>query len=394
MKKTLLLVIITAIGVSMFFNWQELGQSPSGNDLTKIQSSKNYDLTQGRFINQEESNTPRKGSGLSYKLIKEWLTKGTERTPKKSLPQVTPQIELFLAQNEELNVIWFGHSSFLINMDGNIILVDPVFSEAASPIKSMIKRFQPPALSLEELPKVDYILISHDHYDHLDMESIKFFANKPVTFVTPLGVGSHLKKWGVNENNIVERDWWQDFTIGDFSFTATPAHHFSGRKGIDANKTLWASWVLKSAHHSVYFSGDSGYGSHFKEIGQRLGPFDVAFIESGQYNENWQDVHMLPQESVKAFKDLKAEKYFPIHWGMFELALHTWYEPIEQLYHYSQQENFELIAPKLGEIINTSKPTDHALWWHDVIHQKSFLAEETVKPLAEKAETIKVIAEY
>lgn len=348
----------------MFFDWNEFGKSPSEGDLARIQASTNYNPETGHFENRTPQQiTEKTENNFDWKVIKEWFTPGLDRVPINKLPELKPDLEAFLEPSKDLKTIWFGHSSFLINMGGNIILVDPVFSEAASPIKSFVKRFQKPVLDLEELPEINYILISHDHYDHLDMKSVKFFVNKDVRFVTPLGVGSHLKKWGIHEAQITEKDWWQTADFGSIKFTATPAHHFSGRNGFDANATLWASWVINNNVHNVYFSGDSGYDSHFKEIGDKYGPFDVAFIESGQYNENWKDVHMLPSEGVQAFRDLRAEKYFPIHWGMFELALHTWYDPIKQLYHYSKLENFDLLAPKIGQIVNINYPDANEMWW-------------------------------
>jgi len=357
-------IIFFVLGVVMLFNWNELGKSPQGSDLVRIKESNNFNSEKGMFVNiQPQIISQEKKKGFDWQLIKDWFSPGIDRVPSANLPELKPDLAAFVQGSEQLQTIWLGHSSFLINMNGNIILVDPVFSQAASPIKSIVKRFQKPVLALEELPDIDYILISHDHYDHLDMQSIKFFADKEVKFITPLGVGSHLKKWGVNESKITEKDWWQTADFASIKFIATPAHHFSGRNGINANSTLWASWVIQSQSHNVYFSGDSGYGAHFKDIGDKFGPFDVAFIESGQYNEKWQDVHMLPSEGVKAFKDLQAEKYFPIHWGMFELALHTWYDPIEQLYSFSKSENFELLTPKIGQLVNLAQPESNEMWW-------------------------------
>jgi len=357
-------LVIILLGVTMLFNWNELGKSPRGADLMKIEKSKHFDKVKGRFFNIEtQVTTQDEKKGFDWQLMKDWFSSGVDRVPLAKLPEHKPDLADFAQGAGQLKTIWLGHSSFLVNIDNNIILVDPVFSSAASPIKSLVKRFQEPVLTLEALPEIDYILISHDHYDHLDMKSIKHFADKTVKFITPLGVGSHLKKWGVAQSKIIEKDWWQTVDFDGIKFIATPAHHFSGRNGLDSNSTLWASWVIQSESHNVYFSGDSGYGSHFRDIGDKYGPFDVAFIESGQYNEKWQDVHMLPSEGVKAFKDLKAEKYFPIHWGMFELALHTWYDPVEQLYALSKQENFDLLTPKIGQLVNIDQAVISELWW-------------------------------
>ena len=298
-----------------------------------------------------------------WTIMKKWIKGAKDTIPEEKLVEEKPDLNEFLKPADDIKTIWVGHSTFLLNMNGVIILVDPVFSKSAAPVNFLVRRFQDPVLRLEELPEIDYILISHDHYDHLDMQSIKHFKSTQAKFVTPLGVGSHLKGWGIAEDRIVEKDWWASANFEDIKFIATPAQHFSGRGFSDKNETLWASWVIQTKDHKVYFSGDSGYDTHFKDIGDKYGPFDVAFIESGQYNKMWQAVHMLPKESVKAFKDLKATKYFPVHWGMFKLAMHAWYEPVEKLYQYSKTENFELIAPRLGQVVNINSPKPLETWW-------------------------------
>ncbi len=308
-----------------------------------------------------------KDRNYSLSSILEFFSERKDGVPSKKLPEVKPDMELFLKPSNDLKAIWFGHSSFLLNMDGKIILVDPVFSGSASPFSFAVKRFQEPVLNLEELPDIDFLLISHDHYDHLDMKSVEFFRDKGGTFIVPLGVGSHLKGLGIQEGKIIERDWWESIKLDDVEFISAPAQHFSGRGLTDENKTLWASWIVRSPNHNLYFSGDSGYDIHFKEIGEKYGPFDVAFIESGQYNEKWPEVHLLPAQAVRAYHDLKAKKYFPVHWGMFELAYHTWYDPIEKLHKLSKEQNVDLLAPKIGQIVSVKE--DHFLekWWKDIL---------------------------
>ena len=346
------------------------GTRPSEVERAKFNQSRQYNTTKGIFQNRvpEVLAIMRKRS-MNFKTFYEFMKGNKNAKPENKLPEVKPDLAEFLSTSSNLKSIWFGHSTFLLNMSGKIILVDPVFSASAAPVSFMVKRFQEPVLSLEDLPKIDYILISHDHYDHLDMKVMKFFAQKNVKFITPLGVGSHLIGWGVKSENIVERDWWEGITFDDLTFTATPAQHFSGRDGVHDNETLWASWVIKDANNSVYFSGDSGFDTHFKEIGDKFGPFDVAFLENGQYNELWQEVHVLPEESSQAFLDLQGKRMVPVHWGMFDLSLHSWYEPIEQLEEQAKLKNINLLTPKFGQIVYTKKDNIFEKWWKQFINQ-------------------------
>ena len=341
-----------------------LGSRPSAADKAAFTSSSQYNQLSGLFENRRPNIIAELNNNeMSWKLIKDWLFGGKDRAPESKLPEVKPDMAEFLQISDELKVIWFGHSSFLLNMAGTLILVDPVFSNNASPLSFMVKRFQKPVLALHELPPIDVIVISHDHYDHLDKASIKHFIDKQTRFITPLGVGAHLRGWGIADERILERDWWQSASIDGVTFTATPAQHFSGRDGLHSNETLWASWVMQSQSHNIYFSGDSGYDTHFKTIGEKYGPFDVAFIESGQYNQNWRAVHMLPEESIAAFKDLNAKNYFPVHWGMFDLSMHTWAEPIERISALAASNNINLLAPRLGQVVNVNKPHSLQHWW-------------------------------
>ncbi len=305
---------------------------------------------------------------MSFKTLKEWFTDTEKRTPKKPLPEIKPDLNEFLKPCSDLKVIWFGHSTFLLNLLGKIILVDPVFSNNAAPVTFFAKRFQPPVLKLQELPEIDYMIISHDHYDHLDKETMKFFAKKKskTRILTALGVGNHLTKWGIKRELISEFDWWEGTKLDDIEFIATPAQHFSGRTLRDRNKTLWSSWVIKTANHSIYFSGDSGYDIHFKEIGDKYGPFDIAFMENGQYNQKWRAVHSLPEESVQAYFDLKAKRFFPVHWGMFVLSLHSWREPVDELLRLSKEREVNIVTPILGEIVTVNDNYKNKIWWSNL----------------------------
>jgi L-ascorbate metabolism protein UlaG (beta-lactamase superfamily) len=361
-----LLLILS--GIIVLNSCSSFGTRPNDKEILKLKDSKQYNSDKEIFENRRPDLIEEmKKKNFSFKLIKKWFTPRKNSKPLSNLPQIKPDLNEFMNPSNDLKVIWFGHSTFLLNMDGTIILVDPIFSGSAAPVSFMVKRFQPPVLKLEELPKIDVIVISHDHYDHLDMESIKYFKDFDIKFITPLGVGSHLKGWGVSEDKITERDWWESAKFGAVNFTATPAQHFSGRDGIHNNETLWASWVFTSQNHNIYFSGDSGFDTHFKEIGDRLGPFDVAFLENGQYNESWRAVHLLPSEGIQAFKDLRAKKFFPVHWGMFELSMHTWFEPIEKINQLTKESGIDLLAPKIGQVVNASIDNDLLQWWDSVV---------------------------
>ncbi len=345
-------------------NFSRLGTPPNEKYRQRFTNEINFDQGSQTFFNRKKAViNEMMNRNMKLGSIMKFFQARIDAKPTSLMPEQRPNLEEFLAVKDQVRVIWFGHSTLLLNINGNIVLVDPVFSGSASPFTFMIKRFQPPVLTLDELPEIDYILISHDHYDHLDRDSIVFFKDKKAKFITPLGVGSHLQGWGISEERISERNWWQGVEFESIKFTATPAQHFSGRSLGDRNKTLWASWVIESSDRKIFFSGDSGYDTHFKEIGERMGPFDIAFIENGQYNDNWREVHMLPEESVQAFHDLKAKKYFPIHWGMFVLAYHTWREPIQELYRLASQYQIQVISPKIGEVINPNEDFIADYWW-------------------------------
>lgn len=359
-----LFTTIVLFSLILFKSCSNLGGRPNKEDRIRFQNSLQYNPEQEVFHNRRpQLFSEMREKSMGWDILIEWFQKDENRTPQHKLPEIQPNLESFLKESNDLKVIWFGHSSFLLNLSGKIVLVDPVFSNAASPLSFMVKRFQAPVLQLHQLPEIDYILISHDHYDHLDMESIKYFIKKKTLFITPLGVGAHLKRWGLNSKRIIEKDWWESAKFPEIEFIATPSQHFSGRDGIHNNETLWASWVMKTNHQNIYFSGDSGYDTHFKDIGDKLGPFDLAFLESGQYDKRWKEVHLHPNQAPQVLKELKATKLFPIHWGMFELAFHPWNEPALLLGQLAQEHQFELITPKLGQVIHLNKETTFDHWW-------------------------------
>ena len=295
-----------------------------------------------------------------------------DRSPKEKLPEVVPNIKSFLITSDHIKVIWLGHSTLLINLGGKIILLDPIFSKAASPVPFFVTRFQPPVIKLKDLPHIDYVVISHDHYDHLDRDTVQYFKDKKTLFLTPLGVGAHLRGWGIQKERITELDWWESINLDGISFTATPAQHFSGRGLFAQNKTLWAGWVLQKGAKKVFFSGDSGFDSHFKEIGERLGPFDLAFLDVAQYNPIWKEIHLLPEQVPQAFFDVNAKFLIPIHWAMFEIAMHPWYEPGEKLKINAKEKGINLLTPKIGQMIELGKNQQTSYWWEPLIKKNSF----------------------
>lgn len=309
----------------------------------------------------------------TLKIVKKIFFDKNSRAPEGKLPEVRPDFVSFLIPAEQTKFIWFGHSTLLLNVDGETVLIDPVFSGSASPFSFLVKRFQPPVVELTELPHIDVIVISHDHYDHLDEISIKFFKDKTTEFIVPTGVGEHLINWGIPKERIFERSWGESVERSGIKFTATPAQHFSGRGLFDRNKTLWASWIIQGQKEKIFYSGDSGYAAHFKNIGEEYGPFDLAFLENGQYNVRWPDVHMQPEETLKAMVDIKAKTFVPVHWGMFDLSLHHWAEPIKRSYRIAQSWNIPIITPKIGEVIE-NRNYMNVQWW-ETVNQEQTISE-------------------
>ncbi|MCI4232074.1 MBL fold metallo-hydrolase [Dickeya dianthicola] len=325
--------------------------------------AKHYSPETGRFFNPQPSTAPRMSLWQTLSLIWRLGFQRKGRVPDQRLPTQSPDLQAFLAADERLKFIWFGHSTLLLNLDDTRILIDPVFSASVSPFSFMFRRFQPPALAREALPDIDIILLSHDHYDHLDEQTIRAFRDTATRFIAPLKVGEHLKKWGIAAQRIQELDWYQSHTLNGITFTATPSHHFSGRSLSGRNTTLWASWVIQGQRERLFFSGDSGYGEHFRHIGERFGPFSLAFVENGQYNHRWPDSHMHPEQTVQAAQDLRAHLFMPVHWGMFALAFHDWADPVRRSSQLARERQLPMIMPMLGEVVTLGTPTATPAWW-------------------------------
>lgn len=364
----LVALVALPFSVYLFLKHPVFGARPSADEQQQFFSSTAFNKTKGVFENRRPALIAKMYAEVSiWEIVLDWFAVSENATPSAKLPELVPDIAEFVKQSEHTKLIWLGHSSFLLNISGTIVLVDPIFSPSAAPLNFLMPRFQPAVVLLEQLPAIDVILISHDHYDHLDRQSVQYFADKQTQFVTPLGVGVHLKRWGIAQSQIVEKNWWESHAVAGIEFTAAPAQHFSGRDGINKNETLWASWILISDQSRLYFSGDSGYDIHFKEIGTRFGPFDLSIMENGQYDEAWSAVHMFPKETLQAHKDVKAKRLMPVHWGMFEMAYHPWYEPVERLSVLADAQEVELLTPLLGEIIMLNDSVNTQRWWQKLI---------------------------
>ena len=262
------------------------------------------------------------------------------------------------------HIIRLGHSSHLLKLRGKWWLIDPVFGPRASPVSwAGPKRFHQPPVALQDVPPIEALVLSHDHYDHLDVPTIEALKDRVQKYLVPLGVGARLREWGIPAEKIQEFDWWQEQQWGDVVVTAAPAQHFSGRTLWDRNRTLWASWMLRSGNERIFYSGDSGYFGGFKEIGARLGPIDIALMENGAYDSYWPTVHMSPEETVQAFQDLGARTLYLVHNSTFDLAFHGWREPLERVAALAQQRGISLATPEIGEVLTLGKPRENRKWW-------------------------------
>ena len=359
-----LLILVLVIAYMAFVNfYPSFGGEVS--EALKKEYEKSENFKGGQFVNQK--NVPEDLSFMeTLKLARKFFfTKVPNGSPKEDIVVKKIDSSDVAAYTDGTRLFWFGHSAFLLQMGGKTILLDPMFGKVAAPHDWMgANRFNAKMpIEIDRLPQVDAVLISHDHYDHLDYSSIKRLKEKVGMFYVPLGVGVHLEAWGVEKARIVEMDWWQETTFMDLRFVCTPAQHFSGRKFNNRQSTLWASWVIQSVTESIFFSGDSGYAPHFKEIGQKFGPFDFAMIECGQYNTMWPDIHMFPEETALAGTDLRAQRIMPIHWGSFKLALHDWTDPVERVIKKAEELDVEVITPQIGEPIFLDRPQSFTSWW-------------------------------
>lgn len=336
-----------------------MGGHPSEESMEAYRASTNY--RENEFINATPVNLEIKGSMVDM-LVR--LLFDTSRKPSNPLPMVPLTATDFGVPSQDLEVRWLGHSTTILEINGIRILNDPVFGKA-SPVPYTVHRFQPSPITREELPPLDVVVISHDHYDHLEMETIKYLIDRVPVFIVPLGVGAHLEKWGCPKAQIVELDWWQGYWIKDVEIIATPSRHFSGRGLRDRNSTLWASYVFKGPRHRAFYSADGGYDARFKEIGQRFGPFDLTMMEMGAFDARWPDVHMFPEESITAHTELGGAYLLPVHWGVYDLAFHRWDAPARLATQHAQEKDVRLLTPKMGEQCIPGT-TSHTAWWEEL----------------------------
>jgi L-ascorbate metabolism protein UlaG (beta-lactamase superfamily) len=316
------------------------------------------------FLNPVPTDVMGKGSFL--RIMKMYLQKHPNRSPSKQLGPFKADFSVFdKLQSDELQVTWLGHSSNLLEIDGKRFLTDPLWYQRASPFTAIgPKRFFDNPLPIDHLPAIDYILLSHDHYDHLDKQSILYLLSKRIPVITMLGVGKRLIDWGADESLIIALDWWQSITVSDgFVITALPSRHFSGRWLNDRFSTLWGSFAIKGPVHNVYFGADSGYYDGFKKIGDQLGPFDLTMLDTGAYNKEWEAIHMGPENAVKAHLDLKGKVLMAIHWGTFNLAFHPWTEPVERVIKAAEINDVKLLLPTPGETRIVDTNAYQSDWW-------------------------------
>ncbi len=356
-----ILLLVSLIAVLLFLQLPLFGSLPKEQDALKISASPNY--KDGRF--QNLSPTPDLTEGASfYKVLFDFLFQKSKRNrPGHRLPSM--KTDLLQVSKQMDFMVWMGHSSYFLQLDGKTILVDPVFSGSASPLWFTTKSFPgSDRYVVDDLPIIDFLFISHDHWDHLDYQTIKKIRPKVKRVVTGLGVGAHLKRWGYKETDIVEKDWYEEVQLEeDFKVIFTPGRHFSGRS-FRRNKSLWTSFVIQTPSYKIFLGGDSGYDSHFASIGSDYGPFDLAFLECGQYNSSWKYIHMMPEEVIQAGLDLKAEHVMIVHWAKFSLALHDWDEPIIRVLKESKRKGIKLIHPMIGESVALNNMLPGKEWWN------------------------------
>ncbi len=337
-----------------------LGAAPSGARLARVLGSPQF--RDGKFRNTVPGSTLPPGSGRA--ILRELIRGGQRRKPGQPIPLATPAPPPAAGG---LQITWYGHASALVEIEGHRVLVDPVWSERCSPSRLVgPRRLHPPPVALRALADVDVVLISHDHYDHLDMATVvQLLRTGSAPFVVPLGVGAHLERWGVPLARIVELDWEEQTTVGGLRLTATAARHFSGRS-FTRDNTLWTSWVIAGPSRRVFYTGDTGYFDGFAGIGREHGPFDASLVQCGAYGKQWPDIHMTPEDAVSAHVDVRGGLLIPVHWCTFVLAFHGWSEPADRLWREAKAREVSIAVPRPGQSVDVDSPPEPDGWWQTI----------------------------
>ncbi|WP_394781647.1 MBL fold metallo-hydrolase [Undibacterium sp.] len=357
----LLVLLFAGISVALAQAWDALGHSAEGARLARMQASPQWH--DGHFQNPE----PLAKEDL-WKILVGAFHKSDDATPRQPVPVVMDKRSDFAAPPASgLRVTWLGHATTLVEIGGHALLIDPIWSERASPVTwAGPKRWYAPTLAMADLPPIDAVLISHDHYDHLDRATIVAMKDWRNKFIVPLGVGAHLAGWGIPEDRIIELDWWESSKLPGLEIVAVPARHTSGRYLFDRDKTLWAGYVMIAADQRVYYSGDTGMMPQFADIGERLGPFDLSLMQIGEYDESWPDWHTNPEQAIVAQQMVKGKLMLPVHHGLLDLAYHSWTEPMDRALAAAEKAGVRMVIPRPGESIEPANAPDAALtahWW-------------------------------
>lgn len=356
-------IVLIIAGVLVYLSVADnIGGTNTGEKLIRLEQSKNF--KDGKFHNL----VPTAMAAPKFSTMRKFFSNDGDKYPSKPIETLSfNKADFDLIKDTALAFTWFGHSSVLIKIENVTLLIDPVFGKRASLFSFLgPKRFEyTNPHHIDQLPPIDAVLISHDHYDHLEYKSILALKDKVNRFYVPLGVGVHLEKWGVSPDKITELDWWDEVAFSDsLKFVFSPTRHFTGRGLFNRDQSLWGSWSILGQNHKVFFSGDSGYFKMFEEVGEKLGPFDLAFVENGQYNLDWEAIHMMPEQSAKVGAELRASAVVPIHWGKFSLSIHSWYEPIERFTKASENYNYQLLTPQPGQVLKFPFQKTSS-WWKD-----------------------------
>lgn len=329
--------------------------------------------------------------GTVAPTLSEYLCGGQRRTPPAPLPTQNPMARWAIEPETGFRATWLGHSTVLLEIDGRRVLTDPVWSDRASPVSfAGPRRFQPLPVPIAALPALDAVVLSHDHYDHLDGAAVRELAARDVPFFTSLGVGAHLESYGVAPSRITELDWWEraELPRGGLSITAAPSQHFSGRGLTDRNATLWSSFVIEGPRHRAFFSGDTGLTPEYEEIRARFGAFDLVMLEVGAFHPAWGDIHLGPENALAALDLLGGGRFLPIHWGTFNLAIHAWDEPVETLLSLAPQRGAQLVMPRIGEPVEPARVESVTPWWRAIAAQEApnaIAATPPAEPAADEA---------